>query len=162
MSRDRQPVWVSLFLLAAVVGVVAVLYWRHTVEREKEERARAACNRWADELDARLGKDGSYLRWDGPPPADPDPWGNPLRVHYFPGITGESLRVHSAGPDGVFDTRDDIKASRTSTTVGSVVAGAAGAAAARATDRAIDRAADGVKKLFGRGSTGKEAGPKGP
>ena len=158
MNRDRVPGWVGLLVLLAAAGAVAFAYWRHTVHRERVELARAACNRWADDLDARVGKDGKYVRWDGPSPAEPDPWGTPLRVHYFQGITGESLRVHSAGPDGVFDTSDDVTTSRTSTTVGSVVAGAAGAAA----DRVMDRAADRVKKWWGRGGTGKEPKGDGP
>jgi len=72
------------------------------------EETRALTRRWADELDSQTTESGVYIRHQGDQLPDADPWNNKLRVQYSQGGVNEIVKVTSAGPDGKFDTDDDI------------------------------------------------------
>ncbi len=121
----KHPWIIGLFFLGLVVfGGLGWFGWNAYVQQNAErwaelERQKQEANRqvesFADQLHGdRDGKNNyKYHHFHGEVPIDP--WGNALRITYqSTGIirTGERVIVVSAGPDGVFDTRDDIKTER--------------------------------------------------
>jgi hypothetical protein len=101
-------------LLAIAVGswFVYERVGERRAEDARRQQAVAMCNRWADELDRKTTPAGVYIRWDGDPKPEKDPWGHNLRVAYSQGGIAEVLEVRSVGPDGESHTADDVVASR--------------------------------------------------
>lgn len=52
-----------------------------------------------------------------------DPWGNKIRIDYKQEWTTETIFVRSAGPDGSYETSDDLTKSHERTKVSSVASG---------------------------------------
>ncbi len=68
-------------------------------------------NAKADELSKLVDSTGAYIRVDDT--VSVDPWNKPLGVAYSRSESGvEKLVVRSAGPDGTFETNDDIATER--------------------------------------------------
>ena len=65
----------------------------------------------ADRLDGQVER-GRYKRTEPATVTEADAWGHQLRIEYREEGIGERLLVLSAGPDGAFDTEDDITANR--------------------------------------------------
>lgn len=65
----------------------------------------------ADRIDGQIER-GRYKRTDPATITETDSWGHKLRIEYREEGIGERLIVRSAGPDGSFDTDDDITANR--------------------------------------------------
>jgi len=77
---------------------------------EEEHQNRLDALRRADELVSRtvdsLTGDGAFTRPQGF--VEPDPWGGQLRFTFSQEWTTAKADVRSAGPDGLFDTTDDV------------------------------------------------------
>lgn len=104
--------------IALIVAVVLVVDWRSRERREREEAERAAASevaaRLADGLAKETDSDGRFVRKPEGPLDETDVWGRPYRLVYKPHTLSDELQVRSAGPDGEWDTRDDVVASRSS------------------------------------------------
>ena len=133
-----------------VVVVVLVMDWRSREKAARLEAGRAETSeiatRLIDELAKTVDADGRFIRRpDGALP-ETDAWGRPFRLSYRSGTISETLEVRSAGPDGEYQTRDDVVATHTS----------------RVTNHAIARDATGgmldaaKARLFGKGKPGEE------
>jgi hypothetical protein len=101
-----------------VVVIVLVADWRAREKYARRETERAAASetvaRLADECAKDTDSDGRFVRKpDGPQP-ETDVWGRPLRLTYKPGVLSDGLEVRSAGPDGEWNTWDDVVATRSS------------------------------------------------
>ena len=102
----------------AVIGLVIFVVdcqQRKMTERREAERAAASAvaARLADEFAKETDADGRFVCQSGPLP-ELDVWGNSFRLAYEPGHLTDGLEVRSAGPDGEWDTRDDVVAARES------------------------------------------------
>jgi hypothetical protein len=75
-------------------------------EKLKLETADQQVQQWANELAENTNTMGGYVHHEGI--TEPDPWDNYLRVAYTQDGTKEILEVRSSGPDGTFETSDDI------------------------------------------------------
>lgn len=126
LPNRRQTVYGSLYRrrLALVVVLLALLVAGVLVyDRQRREAARreadiaattASANALADALAKDTDSDGRFVRKpDGDRP-ETDAWGRAFRLSYKPHTLSDELEVRSAGPDGIWDTRDDIKAVRES------------------------------------------------
>lgn len=65
----------------------------------------ALVQKWADQL-VKTATDEGFPRQEGL--IDLDPWGNPLRIDYRQEWFNEIAIIRSAGPDGKYDTVDDL------------------------------------------------------
>lgn len=124
---------------------------------DKVETARTQVTRWADRLDRETTETGVYIRHPGEQLPERDPWGLPLKVAYEQGGVAEMIVVSSAGPDGEFDTQDDVIQQRMSANLKGVgegikknAAGVAEEAAAGAAKGMVKGLKDGVKEAFSR------------
>lgn len=79
-------------------------------QRAKIENAESQVARITEELDQRTTKSGVYVRASEDEIKEKDPWGRRLKVSYSQGGVAEVVSVRSAGPDGKFQTDDDIVA----------------------------------------------------
>ena len=137
-NRPRPPTAAEAFFrtgfgcLAAVVGkialivvVVLVLDWRHQQRKEREaaERARVSAERArASDTAAKLldpftketDSDGRFVRKPEGPLPETDVWDRPFRLEYRQHVLSDEVRVRSAGPDGQWNTSDDVIVSRSS------------------------------------------------
>jgi hypothetical protein len=107
-----------LFRLGVIAIVVLVADWRAREKYAKRETERAATSetvaKVADEVAKDTDSDGRFVRKpDGPLP-ETDVWGRQLRLAYKPGVLSDGLEVRSAGPDGVWNTWDDVTVTRSS------------------------------------------------
>lgn len=80
-------------------------------KREKRITTDRNVTALAEQLDADVER-GRYKRISPDEVTQTDSWNTTLRVEYRDEGLGEQLIVRSAGPDGVFDTDDDITARR--------------------------------------------------
>lgn len=124
---------------------------------DKVETAQTQVARWADRLDRQTTATGVYIRHPGEQLPERDPWGVPLKVAYEQGGVAEAIVVSSAGPDGEFDTQDDIIQQRMSANLKGIgegikknAAGVAEDAAAGAAKGMIKGLKEGVKDAFSR------------
>ena len=98
------------FLVIVVIVVVADWRAREKYARREAERATTSENaaRIADEVAKETDADGRFVRrQDGPLP-ETDVWGRPFRLAYKSGVLYDELEVRSAGPNGVWNTWDDV------------------------------------------------------
>lgn len=110
------------FRLGVVLIVVLVADWRARDKYARREADRAATSatvvRVADELAKEIDSDGRFVRKPEGELPERDAWGSPLRLAYKPGLLADPfsdrLEVRSAGPDGVWQTWDDVTASHKS------------------------------------------------
>lgn len=104
--------------IAVIVVIVLVLDWREQEKKARLEAERASASetaaRLADELAKETDSDGRFVRRPEGPLSENDVWGHPFRLAYQPGRLSDGLEVRSAGPDGEWQTRDDIIATRSS------------------------------------------------
>lgn len=124
---------------------------------DKVETARTQVTRWADRLDRQTTETGVYVRHQGEQLPERDPWGLPLKVVYEQGGVAEVIVVSSAGPDGEFDTEDDIIQQRMSANLKGLGEGirknageVAEQAAAGAAKGMVKGLKEGVKEAFAR------------
>ena len=124
---------------------------------DKVETARTQVTRWADRLDRQTTETGVYIRHPGEQLPERDPWGVPLKVAYSQGGVAEMVVVSSAGPDGEFDSQDDIIQQRMSANLKGVGEGikknaaeVAEEAAAGAAKGMVKGLKEGVKEAFSR------------
>ena len=96
--------------------VVLLLFFTGCGENPKirKMQAQSQVDRWANDLDQRTDESGVYQRVKPDEIQETDPWDKKLQISYSHGGVAEIVRVRSAGPDGSFDTRDDIVAQRMS------------------------------------------------
>jgi hypothetical protein len=117
--------------LAAIALVVVLADWRarDKYARREAERARAseAAVRLADEYAKDTDSDGRFARKPDGPLGENDVWGRPFRLTYRPGTFSDGLEVRSAGPDGEWNTWDDVVAARSSRISNAAIAREAGA-----------------------------------
>lgn len=146
-AQRRTGAVAALVILSIFVGGIVLLggWWWYAdhqqrvaeAERKKRaaqvEQARLDVDRWADQLDQRLDEKDRYIAPE--PPLPVDSWGRSLAVAYGDEPWGESLTARSAGPDGQFDTEDDIVAWRKNVRTGDVGRAAANAVADKIQDR---------------------------
>jgi hypothetical protein len=131
-----------------VVVVVLALDCRHEARRQRDEADRATASETAARLAdgfaaAGTDADGRFVRRPAGPLPDADVWGRPFRLAYHPGTLSDELEVRSAGPDGEWDTRDDVVVTRTSkVATKSVVRDAAGGAFDAARRKLLGKPAD--------------------
>lgn len=97
----------AILLSAALLGGCAHLF------PGKSARALSRLRKAARAADAHYAEKGRYPDEAAlPAKYRMDPWGRPVRFRVFPGYMAEELgmpyRLHSAGPDGFFDTDDDV------------------------------------------------------
>lgn len=106
------------FKIALVVILILFLDWRRREKDAQRETERAATSETAARLADAFAKDtdpdGRYVRKPEGPLPETDAWGRPFRLAYTPGRLSDGLEVRSAGPDGEWDTADDVVAPRTS------------------------------------------------
>ena len=124
---------------------------------DRVETARTQVTRWADRLDRETTETGVYIRHQGEQLPERDPWGVPLKVAYSQGGVAEIVVVSSAGPDGEFDTQDDVIEQRMSANLKGVGEGikknapeVAEKAAAGAAKGMVKGLKEGVKEAFSR------------
>jgi hypothetical protein len=140
------------FKIAVIVVIVLVIDWQSRRKREREEAERAttseAAARLADDLAQETDSEGRFVRRPAGPLPGNDFWGRPFRLSYQPGTLSDGLEVRSAGPDGEWQTRDDVVVTRTSKLSNKAVArDAVGGLLDAARDRFIGKGmADGEKK----------------
>ncbi len=79
--------------------------------RAQIEQAEAQVARIVEDLDGRTTETGVYIRVEEGELGERDPWGTEISVGYSQGGVAETVTVRSAGPDGEFQTDDDIVAS---------------------------------------------------
>jgi hypothetical protein len=81
-------------------------------EQQKIRKTEIIIDSWADKLANNLTEDKKhFVKYQGDGPHDS--WNRSVKVSYSGGfIRVEKLQVRSAGPDGEFDTSDDIIAER--------------------------------------------------
>jgi hypothetical protein len=107
-----------VFRLAVVAIIVLVADWRAREKYAKRETERAEASktavRLADEYAKDTDSDGRFVRKPAGELEEPDVWGRPFRLTYQPGTLSDGLEVRSAGPDGEWNTWDDVVATRTS------------------------------------------------
>src|SRR5262245_37661627 len=101
-----------------IVAVIVVVDWRYSRKAEREAAERAATSetaaRLADDFAKDTDADGRFVRKpDGPLP-ETDAWGRQLRLAYKPGRFSDGLEIRSAGPDGEWNTWDDVVVPRSS------------------------------------------------
>ena len=98
--------------IAAVVVIVLVADWRAREKYARREAERAATSetavRLADEFAKETDSDGRFVRTPEGELSETDVWGRPFRLAYKPGVFHDELEVRSAGPNGVWNTWDDI------------------------------------------------------
>src|SRR5439155_16970122 len=98
--------------LIIVVVLVLVMDWRSNQRQTRREVERAdtseTATRLADELAKDTDSDGRFVRKAEGPLPETDAWGRPFRLSYKTGTLSETLEVRSAGPDGEWETRDDV------------------------------------------------------
>lgn len=109
----------GLILRLAVIALIVVLAdWRAREKYAKREADRAATSetvaRVADEFTKDTDSDGRFVRKPEGPLPETDVWGRQLRLAYKPGNFSDGLEVRSAGPDGEWNTWDDVVAARSS------------------------------------------------
>jgi hypothetical protein len=106
------------FRLGVVVIIAVIADWRAKEKYAKREADRAATSETvvlvADELAKDTDSDGRFLRKPEGPLPETDAWGRPLRLTYKPGVLSDGLEVRSAGPDGEWNTWDDVVGTRSS------------------------------------------------
>jgi hypothetical protein len=130
--------------IALIVVVVLVLDWRSRQKRQRIEAERAQASEAAARLADRFGEekdaDGRFVRrLEGELP-EADFWGRPFRLGYKPGTLSDGLEVRSAGPDGEWNTRDDVVVTRSSRIANKALArDAAGGLIDAARDRLIGK-----------------------
>jgi hypothetical protein len=102
-----------VFRIAVVVIIVLVADWRAREKYAKREADRAATSetaaRLADEFAKDTDAEGRFVRKPEGPLPETDAWGRQLRLSYKPGLLSDGLEVRSAGPDGEWNTWDDVK-----------------------------------------------------
>jgi hypothetical protein len=101
-----------------IVVVVLVLDWRSNERKARREAERAAASETAaalaDEYAKETDSEGRFVRKREGPLPETDVWGGPYRLAYKTHTLSDELEIRSSGPDGEWDTRDDIVVSRTS------------------------------------------------
>ena len=118
-TRRRKAVWVVLLVVACIMPLVFSLHARCTPARISPGRERVQglgtaidtyevdTGHYPPSLDALLVK-GAEPGWHGPYVRSTntflDAWGHRFRYK----VKGDAYVIRSAGPDGVFDTQDDI------------------------------------------------------
>jgi hypothetical protein len=136
--------------IVIVVVVVLVMDWRSREKAARLEAGRAetseTATRLADEIAKEVDTDGRFIRKPEGALAEADAWGRPLRLMYKSGTISETLEVRSAGPDGEFETRDDVVASHASRVTNHALA-------REVTGGALDAA---KARLFGKGKPGED------
>ncbi|MBN2445457.1 MAG: hypothetical protein JXO22_01930 [Phycisphaerae bacterium] len=119
LSLRRPSVWVAGWLLVSCVGAGILLwgpeeYTRKLAAPERLSRARVRglysdiMFRCKDGLPVPDSLRGLLSDGDDHAPTIVDAWNNEMRIQKLAGEGEESFRIASAGPDGVFDTLDDI------------------------------------------------------
>jgi hypothetical protein len=106
------------FKIAVVVVIVLIADWRAREKYARREAERAEASeivaRVADEFAEDVDSEGRFVRKPEGQLHETDVWGRPIRLAYKPGTLSDGLEVRSAGPDGEWQTRDDVVATRTS------------------------------------------------
>lgn len=77
----------------------------------QESATEETLNQVAERLDSAVDQ-GAYVKVPLSEVRDKDSWNRPVKVEYRQEGLGEHLLVTSAGADGKFGTKDDLKASR--------------------------------------------------
>lgn len=101
---------IVLVAIPFIVRAILAAYQEAQMVRETEQ----ILEQVADDLDKRIGEDGSYIQ-AGPYLDVVDAWGRPLKVTYtreHEHSPQEQLHVRSEGPDSTPATGDDITTSR--------------------------------------------------
>jgi hypothetical protein len=115
-----------VFRIAVVVIIVLVADWRAREKYAKREADRAATSetaaRLADDVAKDTDSDGRFVRKPEGPLPETDAWGRPFRLAYKPGRLSDGLEIRSAGPDGEWNTRDDVVVPRASQISGKSIA----------------------------------------
>ena len=105
----------SMPLVAIVVvlaGIVGAFHWREQIRRARVTTTETLVNDNAERLANQVDKGGHFMKHMAATLDVDDAWGNPLRVTYKETLAKHWVVVRSAGDDEVFDTLDDITASR--------------------------------------------------
>lgn len=91
-------------------------------EREQQQLkdADALVSKWADKV-AADATDGGFKKAEGL--TEIDPWGQPIKVTYQQEWFKEIATIRCAGPDGRYDTTDDLTRTRTSSNTMGVFSG---------------------------------------
>jgi hypothetical protein len=96
--------------LQAVAILLLVIISNGCSNSAEYDRAQAQVQRIVDNLDRRTTATGVYVRVNIDEVKEIDPWGMTIQVAYSQGGVAEVVSVRSAGPDGEFQTDDDIVA----------------------------------------------------
>jgi hypothetical protein len=111
-------VGVVVVQIVMIVVVVLVVDWRYEQRAAKQEAERAATSetavRIADEFAKDIDPDGRFVRKPEGPLPETDVWGRQFRLAYKPGRFSDGLEVRSAGPNGEWNTWDDVVVTRSS------------------------------------------------
>jgi hypothetical protein len=70
--------------------------------------------KWTENLSSKGPQNNGFIQHEGI--TEPDPWGNFIKVNYKQEGFTEILTVASCGPDGVYNTNDDIVRHRSTNT----------------------------------------------
>jgi len=94
-------------------------------KKQKEQQLKEAdslVQKWADQLSVSAGN--GFSRQEGL--LELDPWGNSLRIDYRQEWFEEVMVVRSSGPDGKYDTVDDLVRTRRASNPGGILSGISG------------------------------------
>jgi hypothetical protein len=107
-----------VFRIAVVIVIVVIADWRvkEKYARREAERAKASetAVKLVDEFARDTDSDGRFVRKPEGLQPETDVWGRPFRLDYKPGRFSDGLEVRSAGPDGEWNTWDDVVVQRSS------------------------------------------------
>lgn len=115
--EDSFPHGLFSFLLIAGIIICAFnigVTFHRDISQANEKRRISTKNVLSTLSQARqsVSEEGKFIRLQSDSLPD-DAYGKRLRVEYYPGGTTEIVAVTSAGPDGEFDTEDDLRAEAT-------------------------------------------------
>lgn len=124
--KSISPLWII-----GLVIVVVLISWgvsSHIENQAKHDDSLAIVTKWANNLDSRTDDAGIYIKdgldefgnMDIP---EQDSWGKNILANYSKGGMMEIITVSSAGPDGQFNTKDDIMQLRQSTNFSGIGSG---------------------------------------
>lgn len=113
MGWDADDFIGLIFIVGMLVLMGLVIYFDYQkktdtkkLEADQIVTANQLVNSEADELSKLKRDNGSFIQVDKDRKVDP--WKNPIKVTYSHNEDVEELQVRSAGPDGKFETSDDI------------------------------------------------------
>ncbi len=101
----------TLILVIVVISMIPSI--QQAMEESRLARsAEAKVQSWADKLAKETTPSGTYRQYPTEDLPETDSWGNMLKVSYSNGLVMEELTVRSAGKDKLYNTSDDLTATR--------------------------------------------------